>query len=97
MRASADPDRQVRLLVLSLIVGGILVIALAIALAVLIHPLYLAIALFSVLDFALAWAFATGRMGPRAVRRQAEAAGSAGDAAVAAEADPSYDPYALED
>jgi hypothetical protein len=78
-------------------VGGLIVVALAVALAILIHPLYLAIALFSLLDFALAWAFATGRMGPRSLRRKAEAAGDACNAAAAAMADPSYNPYARED
>jgi uncharacterized membrane protein len=97
MSAPADPDQHVRLLILSLVLGGIVVIAIAIALAILVHPLYLAVALFSVIDFALAWAFATGRMGPRSLRRKAEAAGDASAAAAAATADPSYNPYARED
>jgi hypothetical protein len=48
----------------------------------------------ALLDFGLAWAYATGRMGPRSLRRRAHAAG---DAATAAAADPSYNPYARED
>ena len=35
---SAEPDRQVRVLILALVVGGVFVIALAIALAILVHP-----------------------------------------------------------
>jgi membrane protein implicated in regulation of membrane protease activity len=97
MSASPDPDRQVRLLILAFVLSGIFVIALAVALAILIDPLYLAIALFSTIDFALAWAFATGRMGPRSLRRKAEAAGDASATAAAAAADPSYNPYARED
>jgi hypothetical protein len=97
MSASADPDRQVRVLILTFVLSGIFIIALAISLAILIDPLYLAIALFSPVDFILAWAFATGRMGPRSPRRNAEAAGDAGEAAAAAMADPSYNPYARED
>jgi hypothetical protein len=90
-----DPDRQVRVLILAFVLSGIFVIALAVALAILLDPLYLAIALFSLVDFAVAWAVATGRMGPRSLRRKAEAASAAGDAAEAA--DPSYNPYARED
>lgn len=97
MSTSAVPDRQVRVLILAFVLSGIFVIALAIGLAILIDPPYLAIALFSLIDFALAWAFATGRMGPRSLRRKAEAAGAAGDAAAAAAADPSYNPCARED
>jgi membrane protein implicated in regulation of membrane protease activity len=98
MSASADPDRQVRLLILAFVLSGIVVIALAVALAILLDPLYLAIALFSLVDLALAWAFATGRMGPRSLRRKAEAARDASAAAAAvAAADPSYNPYARED
>jgi hypothetical protein len=97
MRFHPAPTSRSCYRILSFVLGGIIVIAIAIALAILLHPLYLAIALFSLIDFALAGAFATGRMGPRAARRQAEASGAADDAAAAAAPDPSNDPYARED
>ena len=83
------------MLVLSMIAGGIVVIAVAIYLGATIStPLY-AVAAFALIDFWLAWAFASGRMGPAAARRrEAEASGSP---AAEAEFDPSYNPYARED
>jgi len=91
-----DPEAAARrTLVLSMVGGGIVVIAVAIVLGATISAALYALALFSLIDFALAWAFATGRMGPGAQRRRdAEASG---DLTAETELDPSYNPYARED
>ena len=85
------------MLVLSLVLGGILMIAVGVAVGLIVEPIFFALAAFGVVDFALAWLFASGRIGPGAKRRRAEAAGAAGAAAAEAQADPSYNPYARED
>ena len=91
-----DPEAAARrTLVLSMVGGGIVVIAVAIYLGAAISPGLYALAAFALIDFGLAWAFATGRMGPGAQRRrEAEASGNL---AAETELDPSYNPYARED
>lgn len=88
------PD-PTRILVLSMVAGGIITIAVGIYLGATVSaPLY-AIAAVALIDFALAWAYGTGRLGPAAARRrEAEASG---EVAAEAQADPSYNPYARED
>ncbi len=96
MPANPSSERQAtRALVLSLTTGGLLTIALAIFLGATVEPFLYAIALVALVDFGLAWAFATNRLGPGAQRRrEAEASG---EAASLAQADPSYNPNARED
>jgi hypothetical protein len=94
---AAPAERHTRALVLSLVLGGLVLTAVAVAVGLIVDPVFFALAAFSLVDFLLAWMFATGRIGPGAARRKAEAAGAAGDAATAAQADPAYNPYARED
>jgi hypothetical protein len=92
---SSIETRPERLVALSLVIGGLITIAVAVFLGATIEPFLYAIALVAVIDFAFAWAFGTGRIGPAAQRRRdAEASGDV--SAVAAD-DPSYNPYARED
>ena len=94
-RPSSLETRPERVLALSLVTGGLITIAVAIFLGATVEPFLYAIALVAIADFALAWAYATGKLGPGAQRRrEAEASGQA---AAVAEADPSYNPYARED
>ena len=71
----------------ALFISGIATIVVAVVLAVVVDPVMGAIALVGVIDLALAWAFASGRLG---------STGGAADAPEAGE-DPSYNPYARED
>jgi hypothetical protein len=84
-----------RLVAASLVLGGILLIAVAVYLGATVSPVLYLISVLSLVDFALARAFATGRIGPTAARRRA--AEQTGDVAAEAELDPSYNPYARED
>jgi hypothetical protein len=88
--AKASVDKFVRALKLS----GVITIVFAIALGILISPILFAIAVLAIVDFAIARAYASGVIGPLAARRRAQASG---DAALIAESDPSYNPYARED
>lgn len=91
---SADPrDATVRLLVLSMLAGAVITVALAIYLAAAVEPFLIAIAAIALIDLGIAWAFASGAIGPRAEMRREAAA----NPSVASEADPSYNPYARED
>ena len=91
-----DPaDASIHILALSLIVAGVVTIAIAIFLGATVSSGLYAIAAVSIIDFGLAWAYGTGRLGPAAERRRE--AKAAGDTATAAEIDPSYNPYARED
>lgn len=91
-----DPEATtIRILVLALIGGAVLTAAVGIYLGATITPALYALAGVALVDLALAWAYATGRIGPAAQRRrEAEASG---DAAMAAEVDPTFNPYARED
>jgi hypothetical protein len=84
-----------RLIALSLAAGGVITIALAIYLGATVSSALYAIALVSLVDFAMAWAYLTGRLGPAAQRRRA--AEASGDVVAEVELDPSYNPYARED
>jgi hypothetical protein len=92
---TAAEDQTVRVLVGSFVLGGLFVIGVAVYLGAAVSSALYAVALVSLIDFALAWAFATGRIGPLA-RRRADAEATGG-AAAEAELDPSYNPYARED
>jgi hypothetical protein len=83
------PGQQI--VVASLVATGIGSIVAAIALAVFVDPLLALIGLAGVLDLALAWGFATGRLGGGAAGAPQEPA--AADPAQ----DPSYSLYARED
>ena len=95
-RQPGDPERQaVRALALSLVIGGLITIALGVWLGATVESVLYVVSAVGLVDFALAWAFASGRIGPLAQRRRdAEASG---DAAALAGVDPSYNPYARED
>ena len=94
MNATEPPPNPTRPLVLSLVSGGVLLIVVAVFLGATVDPLLYAIAAFSLVDFALAWAYASGRIGPGAERRRlAREPG----AAAGLEQDASYSPYARED
>lgn len=104
MSNASDPAATARLLVISLVTGGMITIAVAILLGATVSPALYAIAVIGLIDFALAWAYSTGRRGPLAVAgRESETAGvgreseTAGTAAFRAQADPSHNPYARED
>ena len=91
---SSAENSPARLLALSLFIGGLVTIGLAIVLGATVEPLLYLIALTAIIDFALAWFYATGRLGaPDQARRETELANKQ---AMAAE-DPSYNPYARED
>lgn len=89
-----------RALVISLVVGGIITLAVGILLGATVSAALYLIAIASVFDFGLAWAYHSGRLdsrlGPTAQRRRRDAETS-GDAGSIAESDPSYNPYARED
>jgi hypothetical protein len=89
-----DVSQQVRMLVLALYLAGVITIAVGIAVGIAVDPILFAIAALGLVDFALARMFASGRIGPLAARRKAI---ESGHAAQAAEADPSFNPYARED
>jgi membrane protein implicated in regulation of membrane protease activity len=92
MGSTNDPGRTVAM---ALVLGGIVAIVVGVLAGLLIEPYLYAIAAVALIDFALAWAFATGRIGTTADRRrEAEATGNL---AAEAEADPSFNPYARED
>ena len=80
---------------LALVLGGLFTIGLAVYLGSSIDTGLYLIALVGLTDFAAAWAFATGRIGPLAQRRRAAEGG--GDVVAEVERDPSYNPYARED
>ena len=80
---------------LSIAIGGVITIAVAIYLGASVSSALYLIALVGVVDFFVAAAFATGRIGPLAQsRREAEASGSA---VTEVGQDPTYNPYARED
>lgn len=82
---------------IALVIAGVLTAALAIYLGSEIDSSLYSLAAVSIGDFALAWAFSAGKIGPLAKHRRAEREGqTTGDAAAAAEANPSYNPYARE-
>jgi hypothetical protein len=82
----------------SLVVTGVASIVAGIVLAVAVDPLLGLIALIGVLDLALAWAFATGRLGGRTAGVSDPTQGEASaDPSPDPAADPSYNPYARED
>jgi hypothetical protein len=83
-----DVVRTRRIVFRVLMTAGIGTIALAIALGIAFDPLLYVIALAGVGDLVFAWMIASGRIKPRP---------SDPAAAEAAEADPSYNPYARED
>ncbi len=85
---------SVKRLAASLRLSGVVTVAVGIALGLLIAPALFAIAALGVVDFILARMFERGRIGPLARRAEAEASG---DAALIAESDPTYNPYARED
>ena len=90
----AQQQEAARRLARALYLSGAVTLIAGIALGFVLSPVFFGIAAIGLLDFVLAWAFATGRIGPLAARR---AAAEAGDAAAVAEADPSFNPYARED
>lgn len=92
--APSPQQRPERMVALALVTGGLMTLGVAIYLAT-IEPVLAVIGLLAIVDFALAWAFATGRIGPAAQRRRA--AEASGDAAAIATEDPGYNPYARED
>jgi hypothetical protein len=91
-----DPQANaVRTLAMSMVLGGLFTIGLAVYLGSAVSSALYLIALVGLVDFVVAWAFASGKIGPLAQRRrEAEASG---DAASLAQGDPSYNPYARED
>ena len=88
------PEAAARKVAAALYVSGVVTLIFGLLLGLLVDPLFLFIAAFGLVDFAIARAYETGRIGPLAKRREAEASG---DAATVAESDPSYNPYARED
>jgi hypothetical protein len=68
----------------ALMLSGLVTIAAAVVLALVVEPFLIAIALVGLVDFVLARAFASGRLG-------------SGGAAPEPGEDPSYNPYARED
>jgi hypothetical protein len=90
------PPASGRTVGLALALSGIVTLVVGVVLGATVEPFLYAIAAISIVDFALAWAFATDRLGPGAARRRAATAGEAAVAAEAAAADPSYTPYARE-
>ena len=74
-----------------MVISGVVTVVLGVVLGALVWaPLY-ALALIAVVDFALAWAYANGRL------RTASGGSAAEPAAVDPAADPSFNPYARED
>ena len=89
----AQEQEAARRLARVLYLSGAVTLVVGVALGFVISPVFFGIAAIGLLDFVLAWAFVSGRIGPAARRAAAEA----GDAAAVAEADPSFNPYARED
>ena len=81
-------------LVAALYLSAAITLVAAVVLGVLVSPALFAIALVALVDVVLARLFARGVIGPPAARRRAE---HSGDAAILAEADAGYNPYARED
>ncbi|HEX2129228.1 MAG TPA: hypothetical protein VHF58_08420 [Solirubrobacterales bacterium] len=79
----------------ALVLGGLFTIGVAVYLGSAVDSVLYLIALVGLADFAVAWAFRTGRIGPLAQRRRP--AGAGGNVAAELERDPSYNPYARED
>jgi hypothetical protein len=90
----ADTAAAARKLAAALYVSGVITLVVGVVLGLLFGAVYFLIALFAVADFIIARLYETGRIGPLAGRREAEASG---DAATVAESDPGYNPYARED
>ena len=84
-----------QILVIALVVAGVITLVLGLLLGAMVNSALYLIALASGIDFGLAWAYSSGRLGPAAQRRQE--AEATGDAAAITESDPSYNPYARED
>ena len=82
-------------MVVVLRVSGVLTVLLGIVLGIAVDQVLFAVAAIGLIDFVMAWLFASGRIGPDAQRPRDAAAQD--DAAAAAEVDPSYNPYARED
>jgi hypothetical protein len=93
-KPSDTPEGAARKVAAALYVSGAVTLVFGLFLGLLIDPLFLFIAAFALVDFAIARAYETGRIGPLAKRREAEASG---DAATIAESDRTYNPYARED
>ena len=84
-----------QVLVIALVIGGLITIAVGVFLGATVSSALYLIALASGIDFALAWAYSSGRLGPTAQRQQE--AKATGDVAAITESDPTYNPYARED
>ena len=96
MAATPPPEQQaIRILTMALVLGGLFTIGVAVYLGSAIDSVLYLVALVGLADFVVAWAFATGRIGPLAQRRRD--AESAGDLSAELQQDPSYNPYARED
>ena len=96
MASTPPPEAQAaRLVALALALGGLFTIGLAVYLGSAVSSGLYLIAIVALTDFAAAWAFATGRIGPLAQRRRA--AEERGELATELERDPSFNPYARED
>ena len=78
-----SPDSEQRAFVPVWIGSGVVTIAVAAFLGATVEPWLYAIALFALIDFAVAWLYATGRIG--------------GDPDPPPADDPSHNPYARED
>jgi hypothetical protein len=92
---NADPaEASARKVAAALYLSGVVTLIVGVVLGLLFDPILLLIAAFAVIDFVIARLYETGRIGPLAGRRQAEASGNA---ATVAESDPTYNPYARED
>lgn len=90
-----DPAQaSARKLAAALYLSGVITLVVGLVLGLLFGAVYFLIAAFAIVDFVIARLYETGRIGPLAGRRQAEASG---DAATVAESDPDYNPYARED
>ena len=92
--SSDNAGQQARTVIVALYLSAAVTVVVGIALGIALAPVWFAIVGLGLVDLVIAHMFATGRIGPLAGRRQAEASG---DAAAVAEADPSYNPYARED
>jgi hypothetical protein len=92
MGSASDPGRTVAM---ALVLGGVVSVAVGVLAGALIETYLYAIAALALIDFALAWAFATGRIGATAARHRTAGAGE--DLAAQAQADPSYNTYARDD
>ena len=91
-----QPETQaVRLVSFALVLGGLFTIGVAVYLGSAIDSVLYLVGLVALADFAVAWAFTTGRIGPLAPRRRA--AEGSGDVLAEVQRDPSYNPYARED